>query len=100
MLRSVNEEKCTRWHHVHVLRTIAEARNAVRYAVGNFESHAARRGERVSGRWVDPFSSRAITVPRKGQGELFAAPATSEPQTWLVRNLGGTRAGEMVATAF
>lgn len=34
-------------HHAHVLGTPAEARNAVRYAVGNFASHAARRGERA-----------------------------------------------------
>lgn len=75
-------------YHAHVLRTPAEVRNAVRYAVGNFESHAARRGERTSGRFVDPFSSAAAAVPRRGQGVLFAEPVTAEPRTWLLRNAG------------
>jgi REP-associated tyrosine transposase len=84
-------------HHVHVLRTLAEARNAVRYAVGNFESHAARRGERVSGRWVDPFSSDATAVPTRGQGVLFAEPVTAEPRTWMLRNACGASARPSVA---
>ncbi len=67
----------------------AEVRNAVRYAVANFESHAARRGERTSGRFVDPFSSSAAAVPRLGQGVLFTEPVTAEPRTWLLRNAGG-----------
>jgi REP-associated tyrosine transposase len=75
-------------YYAHVLRTPAEVRNAVRYVLGNFESHAARRGERVSGRWVDPFSSDANRVPRTGQLELFPDPVTSEPRTWLLRNAG------------
>jgi putative transposase len=76
-------------YHVHVLRTLAEARNAVRYAAGNFESHAARRGERVSGRWLDPFSSDAMTIPARGQRELFTEPVTSAPRTWMLRNANG-----------
>lgn len=80
-------------YHAHVLRTPAEVRNAVRYAVGNFESHAARRGERSTGRWVDPFSSAAAAVPRVGQGELFAEAVTQEPRTWLLRKAGGERGG-------
>lgn len=88
-------------YHMHVLRTPAEVRNAIRYVEGNFESHAARRGERVSGRWVDPFSSAANTVPRKGQGVLFPEPITSEPRTWLLRNAWGraeTRRPEVPGT--
>lgn len=38
--------------HAHVLRTPAEVRNALRYVVGNFASHAARRDERVREGWV------------------------------------------------
>ena len=79
-------------YHAHVLRTPAEARNAVRYAVGNFESHAARRGKRTSGRWVDPFSSSAAAVPRLGQGVLFPDPVTSAARTWLLRSAVGERA--------
>ena len=79
-------------YHARVLRTPAEVRSAVRYVVGNFESHAARRGERTSGRWVDPFSSAAASVPRVGQGVLFAEPVTAEARTWLLRRAGGGRA--------
>jgi putative transposase len=31
-------------YHAHVLRTPAEVRNALRYVLGNYSSHAARRG--------------------------------------------------------
>src|SRR6266542_332712 len=72
-------------YHAHVLRTPTEVRNAVRYVLGNFESHAARRGERTSGRWVDPFSSAARKPPREAQGALFLEPVTAAPETWLLR---------------
>ncbi len=76
-------------YHAHVLRTPAEVRNAVRYVLGNFESHAARRGERTSGRWVDPFSSAARKPPREAQGALFLEPVTAAPETWLLRQAAG-----------
>jgi REP element-mobilizing transposase RayT len=72
-------------YHAHVLHTPAEVRNAIRYVLGNFESHAARRGERTSGRWVDPFSSAAMKAPREAQGVLFIEPATSPARTWLLK---------------
>jgi hypothetical protein len=73
-------------YHAHVLRTPAEVRNAVKYVLGNFESHAVRRGERASTKgWVDPFSSAANRPPREAQGSLFAEPATSAATTWLLR---------------
>ena len=49
-------------YHAHVLRTPAEVRNAVRYVLGNFASHAARRGERVSPRFVDRSPRRAASA--------------------------------------
>ena len=53
-------------YDAHELRTPAEVRNAVRYVVGNFESHAVRRGElRSTTGWVDPFSSAAAKGPRE-----------------------------------
>src|SRR6266568_4957325 len=53
-------------YDAHVLRTPAEVRNAVRYVLGNFESHAVRRGElRSTTGWVDPFSSAAARGPRE-----------------------------------
>jgi REP element-mobilizing transposase RayT len=73
-------------YHAHVLRTPAEVRNAVRYVLGNFESHAARRGEPKSTKgWVDPFSSAAVKAPREAQGMLFVEPATPAAATWLLR---------------
>ncbi len=77
-------------YHAHVLRTPAEMRNAVRYVLGNFESHAARRGERTSGRWVDPFSSTVVKAPREAQRSLFVEPATAEAGTWLLRQAWAT----------
>jgi REP element-mobilizing transposase RayT len=79
-------------YHAHVLRTPGEARNAIRYVLGNFESHAARRGEpRSTKGWVDPFSSAAVKAPREVQGVLFVEAATSPAGTWLLRRAGGGR---------
>jgi REP element-mobilizing transposase RayT len=77
-------------YHSHVLRTPAEARNAIRYVLGNFESHAERRGEpRSTKGWVDPFSSASRRAPALAQGELFVEPATARPATWLLRHACG-----------
>jgi REP element-mobilizing transposase RayT len=84
-------------YHAHVLRTPAEVRNAVRYVLGNFESHAARRGEPTSKKgWVDPFSSAARRAPRHAQGSLFVEAATEPAGTWLLRH-EGPRAGRNLA---
>lgn len=75
-------------YHAHVLNTPAEVRNAVRYVLGNYASHAARRGERVPPRWVDPFSSAAVKSPRDAQASLFPLPVTTPAATWLLRRHG------------
>lgn len=72
-------------YHAHVPRTPAEVRNALRYVLGNFASHAARRGERTPRGWVDPFSSRTVKPAREAQQPLFVEAATQEPRTWLLR---------------
>ncbi len=77
-------------YHAHVLRTPAEVRNAIRYVLGNFANHAARRGERFGARWVDPFSSAAVKMPLEAQRSLFAEPATSAAETWLLRKAGSS----------
>jgi REP element-mobilizing transposase RayT len=78
-------------YHAHVLRTPAEVRNAVQYVLDNFASHAARRGERVGTRWVDPFSSAVVKPPRAAQASLFPMPVTMPARTWLLsRGLGRT----------
>jgi hypothetical protein len=69
-------------YHAHVLRTPAEVRNAVRYAVGNFGSHASRRGAPTR---VDPFSSAVAKAPRGEQGLLFVDGVTRQAETWLLR---------------
>ena len=76
-------------YHAHVLRTPAEVRNALRYVLGNFASHAARRGERPRSGWVDPFSSAAVKVPRVAQRALFAEAVTRPAATWLGRSAEG-----------
>ena len=75
--------------HAHVLRTPVEARNAVRYVLGNYASHATRRGERVSSEWVDPYASVASREPRHAQCALWPDPVTREAETWLLRSAGG-----------
>jgi REP element-mobilizing transposase RayT len=75
-------------YHAHVLRTPAEVRNALRYVVHNFVSHAARRGDPMTERWVDPYSSAAVKAPRFAQGSLLVEPIARAPETWLLRNAG------------
>jgi REP element-mobilizing transposase RayT len=74
--------------HSHVLRTPAEVENALRYVLGNFASHASRRGEAMRAGWIDPFSSEAVKMPRTGQGFLFAEPVVAPASTWLLRRAG------------
>ncbi len=78
-------------YHMHVLRTPAEARNALRYVRENYASHAARRGERVSSEWVDPYASTAAREPRHAQGAFWPEPVTREAETWLLRSAGGRK---------
>ncbi len=72
-------------YHAHVLRTPSEVRHALAYVLGNFASHAARRGERLGADHVDPYSSSAETGP-DGQ-----PPPVSRPETWLLCTRGGHR---------
>ena len=72
-------------YHAHVLTTPAVVRNAVGYVLGNFASHARRRGERVREGIVDPFSSASAAGPREAQASLWPEAATSGPSTWLLR---------------
>jgi len=67
-------------YHAHVLRTRAEAQRAVAYVLGNFASHAGRRGEPVGPAFVDEYSSAAPSGP---DGE---PPPVSAAQTWLLRS--------------
>jgi hypothetical protein len=66
-------------YHARALRTPAEVRNAVGYAVRNLASHAARRGRPLPRRLVDPCSSAAALLPDG------APPPVAAPATWLLR---------------
>jgi REP element-mobilizing transposase RayT len=65
-------------YHAHVLSTPTEVRHAVSYVVGNFASHARRRGEDVPEGFVDPYSSDAALCPDG------LPPPVSPPRTWLL----------------
>lgn len=71
-------------YHAHVLRTPAEVRNALAYAVGNFASHARRRGTCIAGDFVDPYSSAA----ERGPDGL--PPPVSAARSWLLMTGGAT----------
>ncbi len=68
-------------YHTHVLRTREEVRRVLAYVLGNFASHARRRGERSPASWVDPYSSAGSPLD-----------VVSPPRTWLlsdgIRRLG------------
>jgi hypothetical protein len=66
-------------YHAHPLRTPTEVRNAVAYVLGNFASHAHRRGEWLPEGFVDPCSSAAPVGPDG------LPPAVSAPKTWLLK---------------
>jgi REP-associated tyrosine transposase len=70
-------------YHAHVLRSPTEVRRALAYVLGNFASHAARRGRTVARGFVDPYSSAAARGP---DGE---PPPVAEPRSWLLRGGGG-----------
>lgn len=78
-------------YHAHVLRTPAEVRRAVAYAVGNHASHARRRGEPLPAGHVDRFSSEVVRGARIGQLTLVATAATEAPASWLLRAVGPGR---------
>jgi REP element-mobilizing transposase RayT len=78
-------------YHVHVLRTPAEVRNALRYIRGNHAGHAARRGERVPATWTDPYTSVAAREPRNAQRAFWTEPATRPADTWLLRAAARSR---------
>ncbi len=69
-------------YHAHVLRTPAEVRNAIAYVLGNFASHAIRRGERPDPSNIDAYSSGAE------RGPDGMPPPVSSPATWLLATRG------------
>lgn len=68
-------------YHAHQLRSLAEARNAVRYAVHNYDEHARRRGVTASFIEPDPYSSEGNT----------ARPLVASATAWLLRRASLSR---------
>ncbi len=62
--------------NAHVLRTPAEARNALAYVLDNSRSHAVRRGERPGLPVPDRYSSATASAGR---------PLIVAPRSWLLR---------------
>ena len=65
-------------YHAHILRSLAEVRNAVAYVLGNFAKHLAEQGRGAPGAVVDPCSSDWPGA------RAFVAPA----RTWLLSGSG------------
>jgi len=78
-------------YHAHVLRTPSEVRRAIAYVLGNFVSHAVRRGEQAASGWRDPYSS-AAPAPGLADSSRTSSGPVSAPRTWLLRE--GWRRGQ------
>jgi putative transposase len=65
-------------YHVHVLATLREAKNAVRYVLENFRHHLR---EDVAPHGADPCSSAAWIAARG-----WERPPILPPRTWLLRH--------------
>jgi putative transposase len=74
-------------YHAHVLRSLAEVRNAVRYVHRNHHKHACERGCPEDPRFVDVRSSAAGEaewyLAWMGE-EVWAARVTARPRTWML----------------
>jgi REP element-mobilizing transposase RayT len=82
-------------YHARVLRTPAEVDNVVQYVLGNHRRHARAWGEKISARWVDPYTSERPRSPQLGQLSLWEIPVTRRAGTWLLRRAG--RRGEVAS---
>jgi putative transposase len=63
--------------HAHVLRTLRQVKNAIRYVLENFRHHLR---EDVAPKGIDPCSSAGWRDERRG-----VDPPFSSPRTWLAR---------------
>jgi len=77
-------------YHFHVLRTPAEARNALAYVLDNFAAHARRRGEALGPDWRDRFAMSAMADDSSQAG---TGVPLAPPQTWLLRCASATGTG-------
>jgi putative transposase len=71
-------------YHVHILKSLAEVRNAVHYVLYNRQKHVP--GTRRE--YIDPFSSASGEACWFVQDE-FSAMIIHRPDTWLLRHASG-----------
>jgi len=87
-------------YHLHVLRTVREVRNAIRYVLLNHVKHSAQAG-RV-GITIDPFSSGPwfahwpANVKRIRASFVTGPPPLSDPESWLLQT-GWRRGGAILS---
>jgi REP element-mobilizing transposase RayT len=67
-------------YHSHILRTVREVRNGLRYVLHNLQQHATASGRQIAPSWLDPLSS-----------SVAGHDATAPPHTYLLKSV---RAGE------
>jgi hypothetical protein len=83
-------------YHLHVLRTVREVRNAIRYVLNNARRHLVKAGRALTGAArVDPASSGAWFLgwrPGVSPPVAIGPPPVARPTTWLAR-VGWRRLG-------
>ena len=83
-------------YHLHVLRTVREVRNALRYVLNNARKHLAKLGRALPrAARIDPASSGAWFLgwrPGVRLPEAIGPPPVARATTWLAR-VGWRRLG-------
>ena len=90
-------------YHSRILKTPREVRNALRYVLLNYRQHEARRGEALTGDWIDPFSSAywfdgwrdPIQLREPRQRDLLAVPCPTAPASVWLMTTGWRRWGPL-----
>ncbi len=76
-------------YHVRPLTTPQEVRNGLLYVLSNARRHAAQRGRRLAGGWLDPYSSAPHFDGWAGEThtepQLTGDAVTAAPKSWLLR---------------
>jgi len=71
-------------YHAHVLRTLAEVRNAVEYVRHNSRKHQEKLGRDVHPFYIDPYSSMSGEAVCFMESYDWSALVVAAPRTWLL----------------
>ena len=74
-------------YHAHVLKTLAEVRNAVHYVLYNRQKHEHQRGREPHPWYLDPYSSASGEACWYVDERSRSAMVIAAPQTWLLNNV-------------